>query len=125
MPKGTEVQVGFFCPQSKHIYRDNGALSHSVLAVLTAYFHTLFAGFVFNLSKIFSDCCLVARGALIVAGGVWFRCESCRMFLDVSRARRTVRLYSDRVEMEQRGRGAITIGIIIIKETPKAHLAMR
>lgn len=30
MPKGTEVQVGFFCPQSKHIYRDSGAFSFSV-----------------------------------------------------------------------------------------------
>lgn len=30
MPKGTEVQVGFFCPQSKHIYRHDGALSISI-----------------------------------------------------------------------------------------------
>lgn len=60
-----------------------------------------------------------------MAGGVRFRYESGRIFLDISRTRRTVRLYSDRVKIEQRGRNAITIGIIIIKETPKGHLAMR
>lgn len=54
-----------------------------------------------------------------MAGGVQIRFESCRVFPDMSRSRRTVRLYSDRVEMEQRGPSAITIGITIIKETPK------
>lgn len=54
-----------------------------------------------------------------MAGGVRFRYEAGRIFLGISRVRRTVRLYSDRVKGEQRGRSAITIGITIIKETPK------
>lgn len=43
MPKGTELHVGFFAPQSKHI---------------------LFAGFAFNLVNICCDCVFVASAML-------------------------------------------------------------
>jgi hypothetical protein len=47
MPKGTELHVGFFAPQSKHI---------------------LFAGFDFSLLKMFCDCVLVASAAMVKIG---------------------------------------------------------
>jgi hypothetical protein len=47
MPNGTELHVGFFAPQSKHI---------------------LFAGFDFNLVKMFCDSVLVARAAMVKTG---------------------------------------------------------
>jgi len=52
MPNGTELHVGFFAPQSKHIYT-------SVLASIDrpslSRDRTLFAGFCFNLAKMFCD----------------------------------------------------------------------
>jgi hypothetical protein len=68
MPKGTDVQVGFFCPQSKQIYRKNAMMSlHALVrSFLAGSFQTLLAAFVFNLSKIFSDCCLLARALILI-----------------------------------------------------------
>jgi hypothetical protein len=70
MPKGTEVHVGFFCPQSKQTCkqdyistlpkaeqkRDPGQVGRM---------RTLFAGFNFSFSKILSDCCLLASPLIL------------------------------------------------------------
>jgi hypothetical protein len=68
MPKGTDVHVGLFWPQSKHIY--------TVTTLVTAQRGnipprrgatglTLLAGLLFNFSNIFCDCCLVARALMV------------------------------------------------------------
>lgn len=57
MPKGTDDQVGFFVPQSKHIYEVSSAQDEMSLR---GYAHTLFAGLDLSFSKIFWDCALVA-----------------------------------------------------------------
>lgn len=65
MPKGTEVHVGFFWPQSKHIcpeYRRSVLLCPSIHRRSQP---TLLAGLDFNFSNIFSDCCFVARPLML------------------------------------------------------------
>lgn len=58
IPNGTEDQVGFLVPQSKHTYR----LSASGLDwPQERGMHTLLAGFAFNFSKIFCDWLFVAE----------------------------------------------------------------
>jgi hypothetical protein len=61
MPKGTELHVGFFAPQSKHIYT---CMSTPVERPSLSEWLTLFAGFAFNLAKMFCDWVLVARAAM-------------------------------------------------------------
>lgn len=67
MPKGTEDHVGFFAPQSKHIYSKPSVSMaehldyHIAGARSTAKAPlTLFAGFAFSLAKMFCDSVLVA-----------------------------------------------------------------
>lgn len=83
MPRGTDVHVGFFCPQSKQIYvvgevskgggrvwklrivPDGDKLPEVRQGALHKTPRTLLAGFVFNFSKIFSDCCLDASPLIL------------------------------------------------------------
>lgn len=77
MPKGTDVQVGFFCPQSKQTYIPGGErVSHCCSIAVkgrprfgAAHWggdaHALLAGFDLSFSKIFCDCCFVARAAIL------------------------------------------------------------
>jgi hypothetical protein len=65
MPKGTELHVGFFAPQSKHIYTGR---VNAYSPPLHFEGLTLFAGFCFNLVKMFCDCVLVARAAMVQSG---------------------------------------------------------
>lgn len=83
MPRGTDVHVGFFCPQSKQIcvtgevslgggrvqklqvLRDGYKLPGTSQGALDMTPRTLFAGFVFSFSKIFSDCCLDASPLIL------------------------------------------------------------
>jgi len=70
MPKGTEVHVGFFWPQSKQTYPTiqvsmAGAVCAGRISARGLPRLALLAGFVFNFSKIFSDCCFVARPLML------------------------------------------------------------
>jgi len=64
MPKGTEVHVGLFCPQSKHVY-DSGTRQWLMRLQDIGQCPTLFACFVLNFSKIFWLWVLEARAAII------------------------------------------------------------
>ncbi len=65
MPKGTDVHVGFFCPQSKQIYLRDLVRAFSGIEQVSGAMRTLLAGLVFSFSKIFSDCCFVARPLIL------------------------------------------------------------
>lgn len=69
MPKGTELHVGFFAPQSKHIWTCIRSRWKRWLVGI----RTLLAGFDFNLVKMFCDWVLVARAAMVNTGQKRFR----------------------------------------------------
>ena len=66
MPKGTEDQVGFFDPQSKHTWNISNRLDFGYSSVVIL--RTLFAGFSFSFSNIFCDSDLSANAICVV---VW------------------------------------------------------
>ena len=71
MPKGTDVQVGCLAPQSKQIYaRSRGSQPEAMgfARVKRTGARTLFAGFVFNFSNSFCDCCFDASPLIVATG---------------------------------------------------------
>lgn len=59
MPKGTDDHVGFFAPQSKHIYSAHASACRVSLSPQQSP-RTLFAAFPFSFLKISCDCVFVA-----------------------------------------------------------------
>lgn len=70
MPKGTDVQVGCLAPQSKQIYARSQVSPGpwGFRRWKRAYARTLFAGFVFNFSNSFCDCCFDASPLIVATG---------------------------------------------------------
>lgn len=66
MPNGTDDQVGFFCPQSKHTWR---RCQWMCSMPRQSGARTLLAVFALSFSKIFCDSVLVARAMM----GKWYR----------------------------------------------------